>query len=428
MSKIYNCPNCGAPLAESASGCKDCGASFEGADSWKPHGTGSAPPEGAEQSAWRLVNLALGLAALLSFGGVFVPSLVPTRWLLVPWFSASSMETVSPLAIMVARIGINLWLPASVFIALFWLGGLHRKLGAPRAKWASTALGLAWIAHIAASVIQLMVGHGESSGAVMFVIGIYLGPVYIVLMLVALAAVGAEFAAMLDYSGSTPSHVPVALLSWAGIPPILSILPLLFAPSHPLALSARETDEFTTLCKDVGVKLMEKPAAPVRSIAYDWDPKRMTGRPWVDRIEMDSHGRVSAIGGFSRHNSAEAQKNIAFEFTESRPDHRSGRATINPSAPYYHFPESGSRLPYYGVETLSADVLAFFDVDKPDELRKALVAQSAVRYQITLTDRRSGAVLGVQAFVVDRINGRACGANIGNTISQIAFIYDAIHR
>lgn len=204
---------------------------------------------------------------------------------------------------------------------------------------------------------------------------------------------------------------------------------LQFAPNDPIALYTRETAEFSTLCKDVGVKLMEKPVVPVRSLAYDWDPQRMIGRPFVDRIEMDSNGRIGVIGGFSKPNSAEAQKKIPFEFTESRRDPvRAGAATVNPSAPYYHFPDFSSTQPYYGVEKLSADVLAYLDIDKPDEMRKAPIRQGAVRYQLTLTDRRSGAVLGVQTYVVDRINNRACGANVDNTISQAAFIYDAIHR
>ena len=84
--------------------------------------------------------------------------------------------------------------------------------------------------------------------------------------------------------------------------------------------------------------------------------------------------------------------------------------------------------PYYGVESLSADVLAYLDVDKPDEIRKAPINQGAIRYQLTLSDRRSGAILGVQTFVVDRINNRACGANVDKNISQEAFIYDAINR
>ena len=203
------------------------------------------------------------------------------------------------------------------------------------------------------------------------------------------------------------------------------MVPLLFAPSNPLELTARETLEFNTLCKDVGVRFMERPVAPVHSIAYEWNPKRMSSRPDWERIELDNKGRIRSLGGFGLSNSVEAQKKLNFEFTENWPDNRSGRATINPDAPYYHFP---AKKQYYGVDTLSADVLGYYDVDKPDELRNAPVHQGAVRYQLTLTDRRSGAVLGVQSYVLDRINRRACGVNVDKSISVKAFIYDAINR
>lgn len=199
-----------------------------------------------------------------------------------------------------------------------------------------------------------------------------------------------------------------------------------YAPNDPVKLLSHETSEFTALCKDVGVKLLEKPLAPVRSIAYDVDPKRISGWSGASRVEMDEDGRTLGFGGFSKRNSAEATKVASFEFTERRAGDGSGAATINPSAPYYRFP--AAQQPYYGVNELSADVRAFLDVDKPDEYRKAPIRQGAIRYQITLTDRRSGAVLGVQTYVVDRLNHRACGVNVDSVISPSAFIFDAINQ
>ena len=199
-----------------------------------------------------------------------------------------------------------------------------------------------------------------------------------------------------------------------------------YAPNDPVKLLSHETPEFTALCKNVGVKLLAKPVAPVRSIAYDVDPKRISGWSGASRVEVDEDGRTLGFGGFSKRNSTEATKVASFEFTERRAGDGAGAATINPSAPYYRFP--AIQQPYYGINELSADVQAFLDVDKPDEYRKAPIRQGAIRYQITLTDRRSGAVLGVQTYVVDRLNHRACGVNVGSVISQSAFIFDAINR
>jgi hypothetical protein len=198
-----------------------------------------------------------------------------------------------------------------------------------------------------------------------------------------------------------------------------------YAPNDPVKLLIHETSEFKALCKDAGVKFFEKPVAPVRSIAYDFDPKRISGWSGAERVEVDEDGRTLGFGGFSNRHPVESTKESRFEFTERRAGDRAGRATINPSAPYYHFPTS---QPYYGVDNLTADVLAFLDVDKPDEYRRAPIAQRAIRYQITLTDRRSGAILGEQVFVVDRLNHRACGVNVDNVISPSAFIFDAINR
>lgn len=86
---------------------------------------------------------------------------------------------------------------------------------------------------------------------------------------------------------------------------------------------------------------------------------------------------------------------------------------------YYRFPK---RHAYYGIDSFSADLLAFLEVDTRGEPR------GPVRYKWTLTDRRSDAVLGVYTYVVDRFNKRACGANIGNSVSLVAFIHTAIHH
>lgn len=382
-------------------------------------------------SSWRLVNLALGLAAVLSFAGAsgFVPLIVPARWLLAPWFSPGAMASVPTPIIFTARIGVNLWLIASVFMLLFWFLGLHRSASAPKSRWASIGLTLAWAGNIAFTFIPVMVGRGEAAGALMLVAGIILTPVYLVLSVIAVASATIELGVLFRHRESAPQRVPAALLAWAIAPPILSVLPLLFAPSNPMGTTSMASAQFAALCKDVGVRLMDKPAGPVRSIAYDWDSSQMSGWPMISRIEMDGQGKIGSYGGFPARNSDEDKKKIDLEFTESRPDpNRSGRATINPNAPYYRFPAFRTGQPYHGVEALSADVLAFVKADNPEELRKASREQGAVRYVVTLTDRRSGALLGMHAFVVDQVNKRGCGANAGNVISQNAFIFDAVNR
>lgn len=399
-------------------------------------------------SQWRLVSLALGLAALLNSIGSFVgftQLLRPTRWLLLSWLSDSSLTDVSPLAVQVMRLGIDLWLLASVLMVIFWMTGLHTRIVARRRVATSLGINLMWLAWAALSFLPYLVGqkygHGEGASALMFVIGLYALPIVLVLALWSFVAAVGELTALVGQSTLAPPYLPKKLLAWAVIPPVLSMLPVLFDPSEPLTMTDKANDEFKTLCKGVGVQFLEKPVAPVRSIAYDWNPERLGSLSQVDRlIELDEKGRILGFAERKRP-SEDARKIPVFDFTESRAP-RAGYAVIDPAAPefrappvgdaanapYIHFPDFSSQQPFYGIDSLSADILAFIDVDKPSELHKAPMHTGAIRYQNTLTDRRSGAILGIQTYVVDSANKRACGANVGNTISQNAFIYDAIHR
>jgi hypothetical protein len=384
---------------------------------------------GPQPSLWRLVNIALGISALISLAATtgLTPTLTLSKWLFMPLFSLSSLQAVSPLSVVLARIGINLWLPAAILLTIFWLTGLHRKLDAPQSFLASPSLVISWAAYIFVSIIPLLLADlGDGAGALMFVIGVFLVPILLVLMVVTGLAATRELSALVMHKSNSHAYTPVKLILWIVFPATFSVMPLLLAPSNPLASTARETLEFASLCKDVGVRLMARPVAPVKSIAYDWDPKRMPRPPDWELIELDTKGSIRFIGG-SAHSAQSSLKKLNFEFTESRPN-RSGRATINPDAPYYHFPASSTNKPYYGVDVLSADVLGYFDADNQDEMKKAPIRQGAVRYRLTLTDRRSGAVLGEQSYVLDRVNGRACGLNVERGINQTAFIYDAINR
>jgi len=69
-----------------------------------------------------------------------------------------------------------------------------------------------------------------------------------------------------------------------------------------------------------------------------------------------------------------------------------------------------------------SDVVVVLGEDPPQ------VPSGAVGSRITITDRRSGAVLGVQRYVIDTANRRACGANAGAYIDPMAFISEAINR
>ena len=374
---------------------------------------------------FRLINLALALAASVNV------ILMPSRLLSSLFVSDEAARALHPFVYFLVETGINLLLPAALFLVGFCIAGLHKKaqtnMPAPPFVLATTWIlyfGLWLFPYGLSSNDRLALGYLFAFGGWPFVL---IGGLYYACKVVGSITRELEFFKEADDS---PSGVGVPLAHIAGTVFTLILVTtaiLWLSPGKPIYASAVDKGSYEALCKDVGVKLLDKPAAPVKSIAYDSDPKRIFGWGGVLRVELDKNGRTHGWGGFSKRDSIEATKEAVFEFTERRAGDGAGAATINPSAPYYHFPADRTQ-PYYGVDRISADIVAFVDVDKPDEYRKAPIYQSAIRYQITLTDRRSGAVLGTQAFVVDRLNGRACGANVDNTISPSAFIYDAINR
>lgn len=375
---------------------------------------------------FRLINLALALAASANV------ILMPSRLLSALFVSDEAARALHPFVNFLVETGINLLLPAALFLVGFCVAGLHKKADAKMPP-PSFVLATTWVFYFGLWLLpnllsynsRLYLGYLFAFGGWPFVViaGLY----YAYKVVVSIARELSYF----KQADVSPSGVGVSLAHIAGTvftPILVTIAILWFSPGKPIYASAVDKGLYEALCEDVGVRLLDKPVAPVKSIAYDSDPKRISGWSGVLRVELDENGRTLGMGGFSKRDSIEATKEAVFEFTERRAGDGAGAATINPSAPYYHFPARGTNQPYYGVDHLSADVVASVDVDKPDEYRKAPIYQMAIRYQITLTDRRSGAVLGTHFFVVDRLNHRACGANVDNTISPSAFIFDAINR
>lgn len=375
-------------------------------------------------STLRLVNLALGLSAVADVIGslLALPYLVPSRWVMQEWLSPSTLATVPVPVLLSARIAVDLWLPASLLLLVFWLAGLNRHAAQSAPGWAAPTLALGWLCCLAAKCVPLTSHHGEAADVALVFITVLLSPVYLGICAAAGVAAVKELAAMTRERVAGPQGSSWrALLCWVVFPPILWLLPLLTLHTSPFAMAAGQKRQFDALCRSAGVRYLDKPSAPVRSVAYDWNPEQSKSRPSVDRIATDGRGHVLA------YESTGSTGSLALDFTESRRDPlRAGAARINPGAPYYHFPNPHGGAPYYGVDALTADALAFLQAEDLGPLAGA--SGHVMRYQLALTDRRSGAPLGVQTFLVDKGDGRACGVNLGTAISQDAFIDVAIHR
>lgn len=189
----------------------------------------AAPTGLSQQSSWRLVNLSLGLSSAVGFAGALgvAPYLVPSRWLIAPWLSRNRTADLSIVSVFLARIGINLWLPASVLILVFMLLGLHRRTGAIGARWAAPTLTIVWILGIVVALVPFMIGHGEAAGALMFVAGMLLSPLYLAATAGGVAAAINEWQAVSKGAAGTDRSSSSGLLCWAVIPPVLLTLPLL---------------------------------------------------------------------------------------------------------------------------------------------------------------------------------------------------------
>ena len=382
-----------------------------------------------EPSTGRLVNLALGASSAVTLAAAMAgfPYLEPSRWLLVTWLSPSSAAALPAASMLLVRLGLDVCLPASALMIVFLLAGLHRRPAFAGRGWHAAALAAGWIVDIAVQCAAAMTPAGQNARVVVFVVGMFLSPVYLAACAAAAAAAVGELSAMTRARAPASGTSPSALLGWSIAPPILCLLPLLAAPSQPLVVSARQRHAFDALCKEAGVQLLDKPSAPVRSVAYDWDPALAHQRHSLLRIQSDAGHRLLGRGGFSSPGSAESRKRLELDFTERRHDPlQEGGARVDPQAPYYHFPDARSAQPYYGVNALTADALAVLKVDDAGTLDGD--ARPVARYRLTLTDRRSGAILGIQTFLVDDEDHRACGINVDSAISPDAFIYDAIHR
>lgn len=372
-------------------------------------------------STWRLVNLSLGFSAIIFFldliGGI---SFKPLTWLSENHYLLNSyLVDLPPFLILAIRIFLNFILPSSLFLILFLVLGVHKKckkkLTIPGCFitiiWMSVPIVILYIvkfeAHSQKTVIFFVISLSYISWVIKVLV--FTVTVFSVIELVSI------FRSKVFASNYVQNSIVVCML----LPPIITLILLL----PTIIKSQQANQQFKRWCEGVGVQLLDEPSAPVKSVAYDWDLSRPRIWSRFNHITIGDPPKVISYRYSTSWNQSKHYEKVRLDFIERRRHiFYSGRATINPDAAYYHYPRVDGPKPYYGVESLSADVLAFLNA------KSSAGKHWGALHTLTVTDRRSGTLLGIQTYVVDRINNRACGANIGNVISQQEFIFSAISR
>lgn len=377
---------------------------------------------------FRLLNLALAVCVASSScsGGFFgTQSLDPARWLLDPFLVPEVRSETSAVALGLARFAASVWAPAVGLTLVFRVIGWHRKAHAPR-NGALSLLTFGWIAWLVLGLVPLRGFDSRMVHGVALLAAIFAGPVIAALMAGFIGAIVVEMCAIGRYPSRTqplcwnPSPAGFALVMTA-VGALLAA-PLVFASNDPLDRSRDITARYRELCRQAGATLERKPTAPVRSIAYDWPPAMESSPLWSsgNSYQLDRFGRILSTNmGRSTFRSMAPNEPLRFEFTETR----TGSGKTGATAAFVRqWPNNTTE----SIESLTADAVLFYELSDPAELRKAPVDQRAIQYRLTLSDRRSGERLGTFVYVIDRLNGRACGANDGNDIDVSSFVASAV--
>lgn len=215
-----------------------------------------------------------------------------------------------------------------------------------------------------------------------------------------MCARGKHAAGIKTAAGALPAAYAVALL-------------VLVASSMFDAL-APAPSTFEAACKDMGAQYLRSPTKPVRSIAYDW--KDGDFPPQIVYFGTASNGHLSDLnGGLGFRLPAQ------IEFTEGKCCRFEGRPTTGAGLPYIRRPNSDA--PYFGISELSADTLVMFSSSRVE----LLGAQwSLIKYEVTVTDRRTGDILATLKYMLDSRRRRGCGTSANGVMDERGFVLKAV--
>jgi len=182
--------------------------------------------------------------------------------------------------------------------------------------------------------------------------------------------------------------------------------------SNSISIFTSDSDAFTNECKAAEMKYIKLPTMPVRSIAYDWDSK---DAPSFVNYQTVYGTRISGLS-YSSQPSINDQR---IEFIEIKPTSNFGAPLLGAGSKYLRVPKMES---FYGVDEFTADILVAYKTSPIEQSKK----DGAIRYELTVSDRRNGDKLAYLRYVVDVKKQRACGLTGKNIINDGQFIQKAI--
>lgn len=229
--------------------------------------------------------------------------------------------------------------------------------------------------------------------------------------LLAVAHIGAFIFARKKAMRGKTHHATLILISPLFL--VISVGSIFSICSYVVSLLVPDSPAFTAECQAAGAQYYKLPTSPVHSIAYDWAEKQA---PTYNYVQFEFGSRISSLGY------SNFPYPSAIEFTERKHSDREG-LPVGAPGPYVRFPKQG---PFYGITTLTADVLVEYRLTPEEELKKSATEQGMIRYDLTVTDRRNGEKLASLRYIIDAKNRRACGTTENNAINERTFVLKAI--
>lgn len=162
-------------------------------------------------------------------------------------------------------------------------------------------------------------------------------------------------------------------------------------------------------CRSAGPQYLAKPAAPVRSIAYDWEERGYPPNYLV--IERDGRGNTTGAHSGTMYRKFPAQ--IAFLESRCCRDH----APVGRRQTYIRV--QGDRAEY--IPELTSDALVTFRTT-----RKEMPGESRdlVTIDMEVSDRRDGRKLATMRYVLS--GKRGCGETGQGVMNETAFVARAV--